>query len=396
MATIHALLHACVFGGGFYALPVATMLPVLLGPKIAAAPDGISLEEYSTSQSLFFVGWAFSAAFVVPCSDVVGRKPVLFGLVATALVAQVAALLTKATMTFQVLYFFVGFISSATGVSYIVCQESLEPTLRSTALCALNLGSGILTILLALGCEFLTQGVSWQAETLIYFTPYFFLLLCAPFTLQETLRKTSSAGSSDAVSPNSPLCITSGASGRAGSVLLGEACRTRLICSCICWMATASSFFGLSFAAGHFAPNIYKNMMLLASTDLVAACVAGVVVGYFGALNTQMASYGCAGAVLVCVGYMPEGSGFVLVGAMLGRLCLNVSFFTIYLLLVEHFPMEIRSTANGLVNFVARIAAAVAPMSTLLPTSISCTAMGGFCLLAAIATYKLPAGKDSE
>lgn len=392
---IRPLLHACVFGGGFYALPVSGVLPVFLGPKIAAAPDGFSLEVYSASQSLVFAGWACSAALVVPYSDIIGRKPVLIGLVSTALAAQAVALHAKTTTMFQALHFFVGFLASASQVSYIVCQESLTPMQRSSALWGLNVVCSSLTVLLALGCEFLTQELSWQVEVLTYFSPYFFLLLCLPFSVKETLRTRAPACDLDGITPKSPPGTTSSAIESADTVLFGNEYRPRVICTCICWMATATSFYGLSFSAGQLSADIYKNVLLLAVTDLAGNCIAGAIVAWFGILLTQMMSYACAGAVLLCISFMQAESSNVIVGAMLGRFCLNVTFFTVYLLLVEHFPMEIRSTAGGRVNFVARAAAMTAPLCTLLPVSTSCSAMGGFCLVAAMATYHLPEVQDT-
>ncbi|OLQ15064.1 Ankyrin repeat domain-containing protein 50 [Symbiodinium microadriaticum] len=76
--------------------------------------------------------------------------------------------------------------------------------------------------------------------------------------------------------------------------------------------------------------------------------------------------------------------------AMVGRICLNVCFTTIYVALATVFPESSQKNVLPLCQITARVGGILAPMSGTLPAAVSCPAFGSLCMLAVVATLTLP------
>lgn len=368
--------------------PVYLTLTVFTGRKIAADPQGFSREEVSLGQSLVYAGWGVSAILVVPYCDSLGRKPVLLGLLYFAIFGLFGTLSTRSVLEFEEASFVFGFIASTGQVAYLVCQESIPSAWRPTSLMCLNVGFSLCIVLVSLGCKYLTHDLTWRTETLLWFTPFLIVGFLGPLLLKETLQRPCPGESSED--------STAASKGGGWPLLMSREYFFTMICTCSCWVTCALGYYGLSFTAGNLSDDIYMNMVYLACVDIVSSVSAGEIVSKTGASRTQLSAFVCAGIAMCCSGSMPAGSIGVLATAMFARFCLNLAFFTVYTLVVEHFPNNCRSTATGVANFTARAAAMAAPVFQLLSAAEVCGIISTLCFVASIATWCLPRERETS
>ncbi|CAJ1346110.1 unnamed protein product [Effrenium voratum] len=169
-----------------------------------------------------------------------------------------------------------------------------------------------------------------------------------------------------------------------------------ILAEVVCWCATSTGFYGLSYSSGSFSPNMYVNMALLSLTDAVVYGFVKPLLAFFSAKRAQLVALsGCALLLMICA-CLPAKSWEMMVLSLVCRFFLDVAFATIYLLTVDVFPSSVRSTAMGIVNFASRTCTGAAPLLAQLPTWLNCGGLALLVLLGALATRQLPAESKAQ
>ena len=124
------------------------------------------------------------------------------------------------------------------------------------------------------------------------------------------------------------------------------------------FLACDCGFYGLTYSAGKLCQDPYLSTMLLCGADIFGYLLA-LGADKYGRNNTQTCAFLLAGICLFYCSTGEEGSFFVLTAAVVGRLCLDVCFTTVYLGLAEIFSGS--KVALATCETAARFGAIIAP-----------------------------------
>lgn len=418
------------------------LLPVFTDLKLAADPSLPTLTTESlalTSTALYF-GWLVGSAAVGSVMDAYGRRRTVLGgalglgLGSLALVAapSVAAWAGGGLLLLMgAARFLVGISSNALSVALVLLQESIPAAWRSRAVAALNTAYSLLAAAMAVACGTATRGLDWRAEVLLWCLPPVLVAILAGLPLvQESLpylagrrraeeaaevvtriarwngdeslacpaTVAAAAGTEvGAAAPNGGDAGKAAAGGAGGfSELLRPPLLGRLLALAGCFVACGLGFYGLSYSAGGLSDDVYANSAYLSLADILGY---GLSVGAdaFGKRLVQGAAFSLAGACLLLCGAlaaMGGGGPGLLACAVVGRVCLNVCFCTVYVYAVELFPVACRGAAFSACQLAARLGGVFAPLCGTLAASVSCPVFGLFCVAAAAATFGMPEIED--
>lgn len=403
-----------IFAGGYMAIGgINAFLVIFTRPKIAADPHGFSEETVSAGTSLMYLGWALSSLLVMPLSDKVGRKPILYFMNIVGLVSVAGSLTVNRAWMYLIALFGTGFFPSASILGFALCQELIPEGLRTMNNGVLNVCFSLVAIVLAVTATYMTVAWSWRFETACWYFPHLFLTVCGPFVLEESpaFRKDAarqgielSSGVSRQPqertadrSVEAPASVAGSETGKSAVArLTGKGLRGTMLTTCFCWSATVVGYYGLSYSAGNLSDDVCLNTVLLLVVDVFSYIVAAAIVTALGGKSVQWLCFLAAGLILGALSFVPEGSPWVLVGVLCGRCCINLDFFTVFTLLMEHFPTECCSTAFGWANFTSRVAGMTAPMCTMMSPAMTFRFICTLTLLASLATLYLPDPQPKE
>lgn len=401
-----------VFAGGYMGIGgINVMLVVFTGPKIADDPHGFSEETVSVGTSMLYLGWALASLFVMPLSDKVGRKPILYFMEAVGMVSVSCSLLAQSPFFYMLALFGTGFFSAASVLGFLLCQELIPSEMRTLNNSVLNVFFCLFVICIAVLSTKFTSDWDWRAETAFWYSPHLFLTLCGPWVISES--PSFRTGSTDlpaelparadepvanrtedgTLEPPQDPSRDGGAPAVAESAfsrLTGAELRGTTLLTCFCWSATVVGYYGLTYSAGNLSDDVSLNTVLLLSIDIFALFVASPVVTAWGAKRVQAVAFTGIGLMLCILSFVPSDSSWVLAGVLCGRFCVDLDFFTVYLLVMEHFPAECCSTAFGWANFTSRVAGMMAPLCSLMSTHMTFLLIGTLTVLASVATCFLP------
>merc|ERR1719382_1798632 len=220
-----------------------------------------------------------------------------------------------------------------------------------------------------------------------------FLLLVGPMFVSESPVFAAKDGGSAATGE-----AAEAAGGSGLQAVFGAELRRTTFYTCTCWTAASISYYGLSYSAGNLSPNLYLNVILFALMDIVGYSIPGPMVASFGSRLTQAGGFlGTSLSLLLCA-VLPQGTWMAVGCALLGRLCIDVAFSTVFLLIVECFPSHCRAAALGVANVASRLLTFASPLCAVAPAYLSCGLLSGTCATALAATWMLdvPAGDSSE
>ena len=168
------------------------------------------------------------------------------------------------------------------------------------------------------------------------------------------------------------------------------------------FLACGCGFYGLNYSAGQLSPSVYVSTSLLHGGDIVGYTLAlsadkygrnlvqarssgsladffadiFLSVGYlsvwfFIAIYTEALAFFVATMCLLLCSTGEPGSALVLSAAVMGRLCLDVCFTTVYVGLGAIFSGSTAKTALMICEATARLGGIIAPLSGTWPTSVS-------------------------
>lgn len=405
--------------GLFIASNIPITLTVLTTSKIVASPGGFSAEAVSLGQSLLCAGWASCSLLVVPWSDTVGRKPVLFSLVTGGLFSAACSMAASSELLYAVSMFGVGALPAASILAYVLCQELVPSAQWTRTLVIMKVANFTMVIIMAMVSKWVSASWTWRQETAAWYTLYVLFLVCGPSAMADAPVTRSAAEvpsavpSTGAAAPAKSSMLLAGRHGDGGrsprgslgetSLLravghgdgrlhgvMGRELRSRTLATCCCWSAGIVANYTLSYSAGKLSLDVCANVALLASASTIAVMVAAPIVAFLGARRAQMILLAAASLVFGVLSLLPPDSTWVLNGALLGQFFLTMILFTLYSLLMVTFPARCRGTAAGLANTTSRFAGMAAPVIALRPAPVALAAIGLLTMLAGVATWTLP------
>jgi len=178
---------------------------------------------------------------------------------------------------------------------------------------------------------------------------------------------------------------SSGATTAEPTSMLSPVWLCKAIMLAYCFVACGLVYFGLSYSAGKISPNVYHSIILINLIDIPGYLLA-FLANVFGRRLVQSIAFAIAGACLFLSRCFDPSGYSVLCCAMVGHMCLNICFSTIYAAVVDSFPLSIQTGVMSLCQLGARVGSIFAPLCGTLPASVSCTLFATSSLIAAAFT----------
>jgi len=290
-------------------------------------------------------------------------------------------------VVFTVVRFAHGLLMNITGLVRMYLMENMPPSQGNQVLVLLSIIYTMATILMSWSCGRITLMMDWRLEAFLWCSVPLVVGLVIAFPNWRSVMQSFAIEkvASHAVSHEDVAVENVSASNRRDLLALAVGF---LACDC--------GFYGLTYSAGQLGEDAYLSSMLLCSADIFGYLLA-LGADKYGRNNTQTCAFLLAGICLFYCSRGEAGSFFVLSAAVVGRLCLDVCFTTVYLGLAEIFSGSGSKGALATCETAARFGGIIAPLSGTLPPSISCSIFATVCLAAAGFTMTLPekAAKNS-
>ncbi|KYN07327.1 Solute carrier family 22 member 5, partial [Cyphomyrmex costatus] len=167
-----------------------------------------------------------------------------------------------------------------------------------------------------------------------------------------------------------------------------------LICS-FCWFTNGFVYYGLSLNSVSLAGDKYINFILIAVVEIPAYYLSCILNNYIGRKPTLSSAFLLSGAFCLASLFIPKGTwnyGFLLL-YMGGKLCIAMSFATIYLFTAELFPTTVRNSLLGICDMMSRIGSSLSPQIPLLARlmpSLPLILFGSMSIIAGVLSLVLP------
>jgi len=366
------------------ALPGWHVLPVFLDLKLANDPalPGLTAETLPITTTAIFLGWLASATVLDRFLEVFDKKQLLLlhvmGLLLVNLATITLPYLTAGNlMVFTALRFVYGLLMNIAAIAQIYIQENMPPGRGNQALVMLSIIYSISTILMSWCCGNLTLTMDWRFEVFLWCgLPLMAGVLMAFPNWWQIVQSL-------------PLAVTNRRvdEGRVEESI-SDADQRNIVALALGFLACGCGFYGLTYSAGQLSPSVYLSCMLLHAGDIFGYLLA-LSADSYGRNNVQACGFFLASICLILCSTGEPGTPFVLSAAVLGRVCLDVCFTTVYVGLAELFDGASSRSALKTCETTARLGGIVAPLSGTLPPSISCSFFASICLAAACSSMTL-------
>ena len=380
------------------------ILPVFLDLKIAADPSLPMLTESTlpVAKTAIFTGWLAGSVCLRHAMNIFSKEELVVasasGLLLVALATVILPHLTGGSlMVFTMLRFVYGILMNIATVQIVLLQMKMPADRRHQAVVWKNVFYSIVSILVAFACGGPTLNLDWRLEALLWYALPPLLGLCVSFpNWWKTLRSLPSIAKHKL--QTSKMELNSKAYARDGTTdasVLTPTMRRHEIALATCFVACGCAFFGLSYSARQLSSNVYKSSMLLNMADILGF-LAAMSADVFGRKRVQSGCFTLAAiCLLVCSTGVP-GSAFVLSFAVIGRLCLDVSFTTVLVAMANIFPESAQKRVLPTFAIATRTGSLLAPFMGTLPAAVSCPLFSALCFVAAGASLILPDTQNPE
>lgn len=383
------------------------ILPVFLDLKIAADPSLPMLTESSlpVAKTAIFAGWLAGSVCLRHAMNIFSKEELVVasasGLLLVALATVILPHLTGGSlMVFTMLRFIYGILMNIATVQIVLLQMRMPADRRHQAVVWKNVFYSIVSILVAFACGGPTLNLDWRLEALLWYAlpPLFGLCVSFP-NWWKTLRSLPSIAKHKLQTSKMELSSKVHTFARDETTdatdALTPTMRRHEIALATCFVACGCAFFGLSYSARQLSSNVYKSSMLLNMADILGF-LAAMSADVFGRKRVQSCCFTLAAiCLLVCSTGVP-GSAFVLSFAVIGRLCLDVSFTTVLVAMANIFPESAQKRVLPTFAIATRTGSLLAPFMGTLPAAISCPLFSALCFVAAGASLILPDTKNPE
>ena len=377
-------------GLGSLALPVWVLLPIFIDNKIAQDPNlpGLTEETLTITTTAIFAGWMVGCLCLPRLLLVFNQAQLLVGSICGLLLVAISTItvphLTNGSLwMFTLVRFVYGIFMNMVLLETIYIQEAMPEGFGIPALVSINVVFCCVDIVQAYLCGGPMFYWDWRLQAgLLYSVPLVLSLyigfpnwwdiLCS--IPKSSKRLFTSEASSDAAKE---LHTTLSAKELKYGLALASAF---LACGC--------AFWGLNYSVGQLSTNRYRSMMFFSAADILGYSSALTAAAY-GRSRVQAAAFLLAAFCLFVCSTGERGSILVMSSAMMGRICLDLCWSTIYAF-NDIFSETARRKVMPACEITTRIGGILAPFSGTLPPSVSCKFFALLCLLAGLCSMHLP------
>ncbi|CAE7441031.1 unnamed protein product [Symbiodinium sp. CCMP2592] len=218
---------------------------------------GANVDFVSECQSLFWLGYVASTMMLLPAFDTYGRKKPFFLAGWIGLFAAGVSFLTTEAWVYALCQFMIGFSLMPVGnMSYVWASELVPASSHNNVCSIFNICySAVCVGMAAASYGMKDTGISWQVQQALWYLPVALGLLAGPFLVPESLEPT----------------VASQKLARSGEGLesvFRQPVLSQTLATMVCWFAVATGYYGLSYASGNLAPDLYLQMGLLSLVDI--------------------------------------------------------------------------------------------------------------------------------
>lgn len=374
-----------VLAGGIGILgSCATELIVFTVDKIDSDPTAFSETEAVYCQILIWIGWCLASGTYMLMIDRVGRKTPCFTLGFIAVIAGIAGTRAMEVWEYGLSCFVVGFTLPPSGqLGFLLVLETVAERMRKPCQIGWLVSYSLCLIIMAIICGTVMESMNWRLETTLWWLPMLAIIILGAIFANESPAYTRDKGTAAAEE------AAQGEGWGEFRMVIGEGLWKTTVLTCVCWIGVCVSYYGLSYSAEDLSSNIYTNVILFGMVDIGSWLVTGPVLIMLGVKDAQI--YGFLGSAVsfLLSGLMTTGSTLAIGFALCARLGLNLCWSTVYLLIVECYPVRCRSAAMGVANGVSRLFTSAAPLCVLVPTSLSYSVLAALCVAAVVASRHL-------
>lgn len=359
-----------------------TIVTVFTADGIVQQP-GFSARTVHIGETMLWIGAAVSTAAFLPLCDIYGRRDLLFLAGYLGFTAAAFSLLAASPGIYIAAQFGIGIFLFPTGLaSWVLVAETISPKLHTYTITFWNIGYSLFNLVMAAGSfGFKHTNVSWRLQTTLWYLPMAIGLVLGPLYISESPEISANKLMSERERTES------------GQTLRSWPMCGYVLATVLCWSAVSMSFYCLSYSSSSLSPDIYLNMALLAIFDIAVYAGATKVIEVLSPRGAQLGSLSCCAVLMLFCSFLPPKSWPMMFVCLLSRMCVDIAFSTIFLLIVDVFPAPVRATALGGANVVARVCTAFGPVLAMSPAWLCCLVMSGVTGAAAAATWTLPKAK---
>ena len=375
------------------ASPAWHVLPLFIDFKIETDPrlPGLSEETLPITTTAIFVGWLVSAPLLDRALEIFEKKELLvlhvIGLLMVNLATVTLPHLTAGNLVaFTTVRFAHGLLMNITALESLYMAEK-----GPGCLVLMNITYSMVTILMSWSCGRITTMMDWRLEAFLWCSVPMMIGLVIAFPNWRSVVQSFPA----AISKKSRKKSHTLASHESVAEDVWASERKNILSLAVGFFACGCGFYGLTYSAGQLSTDAYLSCIFLHAADIIGYLLAASSKKY-GRNNVQTCGFLLAAISLCYCGTGKAGSFLVLSAAVVGRLCLDVCFTTVYLALAEIFSGSGSKVALTVCETMARFGGIIAPLCGTLPPSISCSIFATVCLAAAGSTITLPEKAPSK
>ena len=377
------MLGLCLLGA---TLPAWGVLPVLLDLKIAAdaALPGLTAESLPITTTAMFVGWFASCSLASRALSIFAKEQLVVShMVAMMLVAlatvSLPGLTSHSLAVLTAVRFVQGFLfCGVTGIMQTFILSNTCQRWKNPLIAIQWTAYSLVAMIMSWACS---GNLDWRSEELLWcgLPPLLVLLLFFP-DWSQTLK--AMVFSLPKVAKVTKL--------ESEPVREESMRKWRNIAALACVFLTCGACsYGLNYSAGKLSDDPYMSTIFLSGVDILGYLAVLSLANVKRITLQQFGFIGASLCLLLCSAGEP-GSGFALTFALIGRLCLDVCYTTIYLVLTDVFKGSSQKDALGTCEVALSAGTIIAPLCGTLPTTIFCPFFAALCLVSACATRTLP------
>lgn len=332
------------------------------------------------ANSGMFIGWAFGAVVLGWISDRYGRKIVLFPSWLAVILAAFASGFVNNYWLFLVLRIWIGFFQGGIGLTlFVMATELVGPKYRSFAGTTIWFAFTFALCAMAFKAWLVPK---WQLLEVISSIPYIIFLAFYKF-IPESVRWCRVNNKLDQAEnilrdvakrngkpwPNVKLSPPPKSSSERHASFIdlftpNKMCVSTLV-QCFAWFVNGQVYYGISLASDHLGGNMYRDFILTSLVEIPGNILVIVCTNRLGRKPAVIGSMVVGGLACIGVAFIDPTTSVLTWSrvslGMLGKLCITLSFNSLYIWSVELYPTTVRSQGMGLLSVVSRIGAATAP-----------------------------------